>query len=111
MHCHRSPPQEAGKVAMGDLARRFNLSSDLLLPVVTARLGSRIRGRLQGGLLFTPAFIARLKASASRLRHVVALSRAVLHAVATAWCLLCAAATRRHCPTCPHAAADAGNCP
>ena len=49
---------------MGDLARRFNLSSDLLLPVVTARLGSRIRGRLQGGLLFTPAFIARVKASA-----------------------------------------------
>ena len=50
---------------MGDLARWFNLSSDLLLPVVTARLGSRIRGRLQGGLLFTPAFIARVKASAS----------------------------------------------
>ncbi len=61
---------------MGDLARRFNLSSDLLLPVVTARLGSRIRGRLQGGLLFTPAFIARVKA------------RALLsvHCTSQAWC-------------------------
>lgn len=54
-------PQESGKVAMGDLARRFNLSSDLLLPVVTTRLGSAIRGRLEGGLLFTPAYIARIK--------------------------------------------------
>lgn len=48
-------------MAMGDLARRFNLASDLLLPVVTARLGSLIRGRLEGGLLFTPAYIARIK--------------------------------------------------
>ena len=48
-------------MVLGDLARRFNLSSDLLLPVVTSQLGSRIRGRLQGGLLFTPAFIARVK--------------------------------------------------
>ena len=52
---------------MGDLARRFNLTSDLLLPVVTARLGSLIRGRLEGGLLFTPAYIARIKVLPRRL--------------------------------------------
>ena len=53
--------QAAGKVAMGDRARRFRLGSDLLLPVVTARLGTLIRGRLEGGLLFTPAYIARVR--------------------------------------------------
>lgn len=54
--------QESGVVSIGDLARQFALGGDLVLSVISARMGSLIQGRLEAGLIFTPAYIARIKA-------------------------------------------------
>ena len=51
-------------VSIGSLARQFALAGDLLLSVLEPRMGAAVRGRMEAGLLFTPAYIARLKAQA-----------------------------------------------
>lgn len=51
-------------VAMGELARRYSLAADLLQAAVGPRVGGAIRGRLEGGLLYTAAYLARVKAQA-----------------------------------------------
>jgi hypothetical protein len=45
--------QESGVVALADLARRHHLSSELVASNMSARLGAIIRGRMEGGLLYT----------------------------------------------------------
>ena len=47
---------------LGELAAQFNLGSELLMSVVTPRMNKTIHGRLEGGLLYTSAYIARIKA-------------------------------------------------
>ena len=54
--------QEAGVASLGDLARRFALSAELVSSVVGSRVGTAIRGRLEGGLIYTPAHLARVRA-------------------------------------------------
>ena len=54
--------QECGVVHMASLAQRFSLAGDLLQSVIEPRVGHSIKGRLQAGLLFTPAYISRIKA-------------------------------------------------
>ncbi|KAK9817206.1 hypothetical protein WJX72_011062 [[Myrmecia] bisecta] len=54
--------QEAGVIPLGDLARRFNLGADLLMSAIAPRMGTVIHGRLEGQLLYTSAYIARIKA-------------------------------------------------
>ena len=49
-------------VSIGALARRFALAGDLVLSTLEPRMGTAVKGRLEAGLLFTPAYIARLKA-------------------------------------------------
>lgn len=53
-------------LSAGDLAQRFKLGTDLLLNTVRARLGSTIHGQLEGQLLYTPAYVARIKAQVGR---------------------------------------------
>lgn len=55
--------QEAGALHIGDIAQRTRLGVDLLVPVLQQRLGSVIPGKLEGGLLYTDAHIARIKVS------------------------------------------------
>lgn len=54
--------QAGGVVPLGELAAQFNLGSELLMSVATPRIGKTIHGRLEGGLLYTSAYIARIKA-------------------------------------------------
>ncbi|KAK9845381.1 hypothetical protein WJX81_005067 [Elliptochloris bilobata] len=54
--------QEAGVVAMGELARRYALGAELMQAAVGPRVGHAIRGRLEGGLLYTAAYLSRIKA-------------------------------------------------
>ena len=54
--------QVAGSITAGDLAQRFKLATDLVLSMVSKHLGTRIHGRLDGQLLHTDAYIARIKA-------------------------------------------------
>ena len=49
-------------VHMAALAQQFGLAGDLLQSVIEPRIGQSIKGRLQAGLLFTPAYISRIKA-------------------------------------------------
>ena len=49
-------------VHLASLAQRFSLAGDLLHSVIEPRIGYSIQGRLQAGLLFTPAYISRIKA-------------------------------------------------
>ena len=49
-------------VHMASLAQRFSLAGDLLQSIIEPRIGQSIQGRLQAGLLFTPAYISRVKA-------------------------------------------------
>jgi len=60
----QSVRQEAGVVAMGELARQYALGAELLQAAVGPRMGGAIRGRLEGGLLYTAAYLARVKAQA-----------------------------------------------
>eukprot|EP00803_Ostreobium_quekettii_P004714 evm.model.scf_1673.1 EVM.evm.TU.scf_1673.1 scf_1673:10433-21504(-) len=54
--------QETGMVRVGDFAIHFALSSEMILSLVTPRIGTVIDGRLAGGMLYTPMYVARLKA-------------------------------------------------
>lgn len=59
--------QESGVVSISNLARQFALAGDLLLSVITPRMGTLVQGRLESGLIFTPAYIARIKAQVTFL--------------------------------------------
>ena len=57
-----SKAAEAGMVGVGDLARRHSLSADLMRKVLSERIGTIVEGRMEGGLLYTPGYVARLTA-------------------------------------------------
>jgi hypothetical protein len=60
-----SPPRCVSRslqVALAELALRFSLSLELLTAALTARLGSHLSALVDGGLLYTPAFLSRLTA-------------------------------------------------
>ena len=59
--------QAGGVVPLGDLAAQFALGSELLMSIISARMNKMIHGRLEGGLLYTSAFIARIKAQVAIL--------------------------------------------
>ena len=48
-------------MAIGELARRYKLSTELVNGLVEKRLGVLIHGRLHSGLIFTRAFVSRMK--------------------------------------------------
>ncbi|GAQ86755.1 E3 UFM1-protein ligase 1 homolog [Klebsormidium nitens] len=54
--------QETGQVSIGELARQFNVGVELLTGAITARLDTKIHGKLDSGMLYTPAHVARIKA-------------------------------------------------
>lgn len=54
---------------LGDVARRFSLSTDLVTSTITARLGSSIHGKLDQQLLYTAAHMRRIKARVSPVSH------------------------------------------
>lgn len=54
--------QETGQVSLAELAHRFNVSSDVLRTSISERMGSLIHGKLEGGQLYTPAYVKRIKA-------------------------------------------------
>ncbi|BDA42327.1 E3 UFM1-protein ligase 1 homolog [Coccomyxa sp. Obi] len=54
--------KEAGVVSISNLARQFALAGDLVQSIIAARIGTLVQGRLESGLIFTPAYIARIKA-------------------------------------------------
>lgn len=54
--------REAGMVGVGDLARRHDLSAELMRKVLTDRIGTVVEGRLEGQIMYTPGYVSRLTA-------------------------------------------------
>uniref|UniRef100_A0A2P2K1N6 Uncharacterized protein MANES_04G029200 n=1 Tax=Rhizophora mucronata TaxID=61149 RepID=A0A2P2K1N6_RHIMU len=54
--------QECGQIAVAELAAQFNVGSEFVKSMLEARLGTLVKGRLEGGQLYTPAYVARVSA-------------------------------------------------
>ncbi|KAK9154210.1 hypothetical protein Sjap_001690 [Stephania japonica] len=54
--------QESSQIALAELAAQLNVGSELLTVALEPRLGSIVKGRLEGGQLYTPAYVARVTA-------------------------------------------------
>ncbi|XP_045832965.1 E3 UFM1-protein ligase 1 homolog [Trifolium pratense] len=54
--------QECSQIALTELAAQLNVGLDLIASVFEPRLGTIVKGRLEGGQLYTPAYVARVSA-------------------------------------------------
>ncbi|KAJ1431948.1 E3 UFM1-protein ligase 1 [Sesbania bispinosa] len=54
--------QECSQIALTELAGQLNVGLDLVASVLEPRLGTIVKGRLEGGQLYTPAYVARVSA-------------------------------------------------
>ncbi|KAM7278569.1 hypothetical protein ACFE04_005703 [Oxalis oulophora] len=52
--------QECSQIALAELAAQLQVGSELLTSVLEPRLGTLVKGRLEGGQLYTPAYVARV---------------------------------------------------
>uniref|UniRef100_A0A7N0RA85 E3 UFM1-protein ligase 1 homolog n=1 Tax=Kalanchoe fedtschenkoi TaxID=63787 RepID=A0A7N0RA85_KALFE len=54
--------QECSQIALAELAGQLQVGSELMAAVLEPRLGSMVKGRLEGGQLYTPGYVARVGA-------------------------------------------------
>ncbi|EEF30558.1 E3 UFM1-protein ligase 1 homolog [Ricinus communis] len=54
--------QECSQIALAEIATQLNVGSELVASMLEARLGKLVKGRLEGGQLYTPAYVARVSA-------------------------------------------------
>lgn len=54
--------QECSQIAVAELAAQLQVGSELISSMLESRLGTLIKGRLEGGQLYTPAYVARVNA-------------------------------------------------
>lgn len=54
--------QECSQIALAELAAQYQVGSELLVTVLEPRLGDLVKGRLEGGQLYTPAYVTRVNA-------------------------------------------------
>ncbi|KAI4382356.1 hypothetical protein MLD38_008330 [Melastoma candidum] len=54
--------QECSQIPLSELAAQLHVGSELLTAALEPRLGSVVKGRLEGGQLYTPAYISRISA-------------------------------------------------
>ncbi|PRQ33862.1 putative E3 UFM1-protein ligase 1 [Rosa chinensis] len=54
--------QECSQVALAELAAQLHVSSEMVTSVLEPRLGTTVKGRLEAGQLYTPAYVARVTA-------------------------------------------------
>ncbi|KAG0452955.1 hypothetical protein HPP92_025619 [Vanilla planifolia] len=52
--------QECSHISLAELASQFLVSAEIIVSVLERRLGSIIKGQLEGGQLYTPAYISRI---------------------------------------------------
>ncbi|XP_021278593.1 E3 UFM1-protein ligase 1 homolog [Herrania umbratica] len=52
--------QECSQIALAELAAQLHVGSELVASVLEPRLGTMVKGRLEGGQLYTPAYVARI---------------------------------------------------
>ncbi|KAL3530680.1 hypothetical protein ACH5RR_010002 [Cinchona calisaya] len=54
--------QESSQIVLAEIAAQLQVGSELLVSVLEPRLGTLVKGRLEGGQLYTPAYVARVNA-------------------------------------------------
>ncbi|XP_043719351.1 E3 UFM1-protein ligase 1 homolog isoform X2 [Telopea speciosissima] len=54
--------QECSQIALAELAAQLHVGSELLATVLEPRLGTIVKGRMEGGQLYTPVYVARVNA-------------------------------------------------
>lgn len=54
--------QESSQVSLAELAAQLHVSSELLTSILEPRLGTIVQGKLEGGQLYTPSYVSRIKA-------------------------------------------------
>lgn len=54
--------QECSQIALAELAAQLHVGSELVASVLEPRLGTVVKGRLEGGQLYTPVYVARVGA-------------------------------------------------
>lgn len=98
-------PHFPSHLAVGDLARRFGLGAEMIGSVLSERVASgAIRGRMEAGVVHTPAYLARIKAQLRWGNNGLAAGGPGVEG-ACSGCSRCVACTerRRRAPACCHA--------
>ncbi|XP_042501540.1 E3 UFM1-protein ligase 1 homolog [Macadamia integrifolia] len=54
--------QECSQIALAELAAQLHVGSELLATVLEPRLGTIVKGRMEGGQLYTPVYVTRVNA-------------------------------------------------
>ncbi|CAK7331660.1 unnamed protein product [Dovyalis caffra] len=54
--------QECSQISLAEIAASLNVGSEFVSSMLDARLGTLVKGRLEGGQLYTPAYVARVSA-------------------------------------------------
>ncbi|KAM7496638.1 hypothetical protein LguiA_021052 [Lonicera macranthoides] len=54
--------QECSQIGLAEIAAQFQVGSELIVSVLEPRLGNLVKGRLEGGQLYTPAYVTRVNA-------------------------------------------------
>ena len=54
--------QEEGQLHLAEIGKRFSLSAELMSTTISSRLGTVVDARMEGALLYTPAYVSRLTA-------------------------------------------------
>ncbi|KAK9280318.1 hypothetical protein L1049_014006 [Liquidambar formosana] len=54
--------QECSQIALAELAAQLHVGSELIASVLEPRLGTMVKGRLEGGQLYTPVYVAHVSA-------------------------------------------------
>ncbi|ONK62365.1 uncharacterized protein A4U43_C07F3130 [Asparagus officinalis] len=52
--------QECSQIALAEIAAQLQVGSELVVSILEPRIGSIIKGRLEGGQLYTPAYVSRI---------------------------------------------------
>ncbi|AQK79293.1 E3 UFM1-protein ligase 1-like protein [Zea mays] len=54
--------QERSQIALAEIAAQLHIGSELVISILEPRLGTIVKGRLEGGQLYTPAYVSRITA-------------------------------------------------
>ncbi|KAK3151521.1 hypothetical protein QOZ80_3AG0246920 [Eleusine coracana subsp. coracana] len=54
--------QERSQIALAEIAAQLHIGSELVINILEPRLGTIVKGRLEGGQLYTPAYVSRITA-------------------------------------------------
>ncbi|KAG5565172.1 hypothetical protein RHGRI_001163 [Rhododendron griersonianum] len=54
--------QECSQIALAEIVAQLQVGSELIATVLELRLGTLVKGRLEGGQLYTPAYVSRVNA-------------------------------------------------